>query len=181
MKHQIIVKKITAVTGALVMLLSPMASVMAESTANHSLRGIVEQGSGGGTLTINSVTLIKNSGVADGTFENGWKWVIDLSAPINEQNLMMKFENWLIEGVGGGYSIPAAGNMRFYSNQSSNAFNQGSAVYITAPNTYSSTMFLNGNLDNSAQIRHVQITVETKIPSGTHIGSYSTNFGIKTQ
>src|SRR3989344_5814782 len=180
MKTSLLSKKIAATVSSVIMLLAPMASVTAESNAANSLRGIVNQQSTG-NITINSITLVKNTGMADGTFENGWKWVIDISAPWSEQNLMMKFENWMIEGVAGGYIIPVANNMRFYSSQSSNANSQGNAIWITAPNTYSSTMFLNGNLDNSNQTRRVQITVETRIPQGTHNGSYSTNFGIRTQ
>ncbi len=131
------------------------------------------------TIVVNSITPVKTSGSADDTFQNGWSWVFDVSAPQNETNLMMKFDNWLMSGPAGNI-ISAANNMRFYSPQSSNAYGQNNAIYITAPNTYSSAMVLNGDLDPGPR-RRVQITVEVKIPSGTQQGSYTTNFGIKTQ
>lgn len=129
-------------------------------------------------LVINSITPIKTAGSADDSFQNGWSWLFDISAPQNETNLQMKFDNWLRNGGGG--VIPAGSNMRFYSTQSSNASTQNTAIYITAANVYSNSMVLTGDLD-SGPMRRVQIMVEVKIPTGTAQGVYGTNFGIRTQ
>jgi len=159
--------------------MSGMVTVVSSTTPpGNSLRGTVDGSQPGGGIIVNSITPTKTNGTSDGTFQNGWSWVFDISAPANETNLMMKFDNWLMEG--GGFTMPVSNNMRFYSSQSSNSFNQNSATYITAPGAYSNAMFLTGDLD-PGPMRRVQITVETRIPTGTQSGSYTTNFGIKTQ
>lgn len=148
-------------------------------TTSTSLTASVTQASN--PIVINGITTVKGSGAADGTFENGWKWIFDVTVPLDERYLSMKFSNWLM--TNGGSSIPVANNMRFYSSQSNNATTANSAIYIRYPDTYSSSMYLTGNLDAFPQPnrRHIQITVEAKIPSGTPTGTYSTNFGIRTQ
>jgi len=151
-------------------------------SSNHSISGSVVQSNPPPPyppIIINNITPVKTAGVADGTFPNGWKWIFDVTVPQNEQNLAMKFSNWIHSN--GQYIIPAANNIRFYSTQSSNASNQNSAIQITAPNTYSSTMMLSGDLDSSPLTRRIHITVESRIPPGSQLGTYSTNFSIRTQ
>lgn len=145
------------------------------STGN-TLSGTVQSGP---PLVVNQITPVKTTGSADGTYANGWEWVFDISAPQSETNLMMKFANWLNSGGSG--TIPVASNMRFYSPQSSNAYNAGTAITITAANTYSSAMLLTGDLDASPNIRRLNITVQLKIPPGTTSGSYTTTYWIQTQ
>lgn len=179
MKTNIISTKIIATLSAFSLVFMPIQYAGAISTTDGGLSANVTTQSS--QIMVNSVTVVKNSGTPDGTFENGWKWIFDITIPIyNESNLMMKFDNW--SGLGfSGNSLPVANNMRFYSAQSSNASSANNAIYITAPNTYSSSMFLFGNLDNTQASRRVQITVEARIPGGTQSDSYSTTFGIKTQ
>ena len=150
----------------------------APNSTTNSISGTVIQ-SGPGPIVVNSITPMQTSGTADNTFDHGWKWMFDVTVPANEPNLAMKFDNWLMNNSAN--VIPVASNMRFYSAQSSNAFNQGTAVYITGANTYSNWMFLTGDLDSSSSTRRVQITVEARIPSGSATGTYTTNFGIQTQ
>ncbi len=171
--------KLAAAISALVLLAMPFVAANANSTASNSLQANVAQ-SNANTIVINSITQVRNNGIADGTFENGWMWVFDVSVPINEQNLAMKFDNWLSTNMQNSI-IPVANNVRFYSNQSSNSFNQNTATYINAPNTYSNYIFLTGNLGAPAGFRRVQISVEMRIPNGTAQGAYTTNFGIQTQ
>jgi len=178
MTKTIITKKALAAAASLMLLAAPL-SMHAESTGSNSLSGNVSQTTPN-TIIINSISTVRSNGTADGTFENGWMWVFDITTPLNEQNLMMKFDNWLSLNTPN-TTIPVANNVRFYSNQSSNAFNQNSAVYITAANVYSTNMFLTGNLGAQQGMRRVQITVEMRIPQGSTQGTYTTNFGIKTQ
>lgn len=166
---------ITIMAG-LAIIMAPIAGVNADSTAGSSLNASVQ--SMPAQITINSITAVKTTGIADGTFENGWKWIFDITVPINEQNLMMRFDNWIM--TSGGFTIPAAGNIRFYSSQSSNAFGQQTAIHITAPNTYSSSAFLVGDIGAPGGFRRVQVTVEARIPGGSQPGVYTTNFGIRS-
>ncbi len=179
MNTKLLTTKIAAGGAALLMALMPVAAVYAESTGSNSLSGNVTQTTQN-QLIINSITTVRSNGTADGTFENGWAWVFDVSAPVNEQNLMMKFDNWMSQNMQNTV-IPVANNVRFYSSQSSNAFNQNNAIYITAPSTYAGNMFLVGSFAAPQGMRRVQITVEMRIPQGTQQGTYNTNFGIKTQ
>lgn len=148
---------------------------------NNQLSGrVVGSSQGQGQIIINNITAVKTTGVADGTFPSGWQWVFDISVPSHETNLAMRFNNWIMHNSG--HVMPVANNMRFYSSQSSNAQNQGSAIYITAAGVYSQSMFLTGSLSNAPSgMRRVQITVETRIPTGTPTGTYTTDFGIRTQ
>lgn len=166
---------ITLIAG-IAIIMAPIAGINAESTADSSLNASVQ--SIPAQITINVITAVKTSGIADGTFENGWKWIFDITLPINEQNLMMRFDNWFM--ASGGFTIPAVGNIRFYSSQSSNAFSQQTAIHITAPSTYSSSAFLIGNIGAPAGFRRVQVTVEARIPGGSQSGVYTTNFGIRS-
>lgn len=146
------------------------------NSTTDTLVGTVQSGP---PIVINQITPVQTSAQADGTYANGWKWIFDITAPVNETTLMMKFSNWL--NTSNSSTIPVSNNMRFYSTQSSNAYSQATAIPIGASNTYSSGMYLTGDLDTATNTRRVQITVEIKIPVGTTAGSYSTNYGIKTQ
>lgn len=146
------------------------------NSTTDTLVGTVESGP---AIVVNQITAVKTTASADGTYQNGWKWVFDVTVPANETTLMMKFSNWIKSGGSG--TIPVSNNMRFYSTQSSNAYSQATAITVNSANTYSSGMYLTGDLDSASNTRRVQITVEIKIPVGTTAGSYSTSYGIKTQ
>lgn len=145
-----------------------------------SLTAAVTSGGGGTSgIQINSITAVRTSGVADGTFQNGWSWVFDVSVPLNETNVSMRFNDWLMSGSNN--VIPVANNVRFYSSQSSNANTQSNAIYITQPGVYSAPMMMNSTLGGAPSgMRRVNITVETRIPTGSQVGTYSTNFGIRS-
>jgi|GEM_PF-3092781 len=170
-----------ATISTIALLVVPLAGIHADSTSgNFNLQGIVQASPSGG-ITINSVTGIKTTGSADGTFQNGWKFVIDATVPSSEASLSMKFDNWLMQGNSNN-AIPAAGNIRFYSGQSSNAYNEATAIYINGAGTYTGTMFLSGDLGGMPSgRRHIQVVVDVRIPIGTQAGTYTDNFGIRTQ
>jgi plastocyanin len=151
------------------------------SGSTGSLTGTVTSGGGGGSgqIYINSISRTKTTGSADGTFQNGWQWIFDVSVPWNETNVSMRFNNWLMQG--GNAIIPSANNVRLYSAQSSNANSQSNAVYISQPSAYSSPLMLTGNLGGAPSgMRRITITVETRIPVGSQMGTYSTDFGIRS-
>jgi plastocyanin len=155
--------------------------IVQETGGNSSTNSLTASvvAAGPGSVVINSITPMQTAGTADNNFDHGFKWVFDVTAPANEPNLAMKFENWVMNNSNA--TMAVANNLRFYSQQSSNAYDQNTALYITGSGTYSGWMFLNGDLDNSPQTRRVQITVEYRIPAGSLQGTYTTNFGIKTQ
>lgn len=130
-----------------------------------------------GTLSVTSVEVTDASATANGTFEDGWEYVFNITLPSNEANLSMKFADWVM--TSGSSTIPAASNIRISSPQANNS---GATVLITAANTYSAPLLtmmtdLNPALDGV----QVRVIVEVKIPSGSTNGSYTTSYGVKSQ
>ncbi len=131
------------------------------------------------TLSVTQIRTVQAYATADGTFTSGWQWTFDVTVPSDETVLNMKFNNW----VSGSNIIPAEGNIRFYSSQSSNASTTGSAIIISATDTYSNAMNIIPGDSNDLSLspgRQIQITVEAKIPVGSAGGFYSTSYGIQS-
>ncbi|MDE2312315.1 MAG: Ig-like domain-containing protein, partial [Patescibacteria group bacterium] len=128
-------------------------------------------------LAITQIGATQSFAQADDSFADGWHWTFNVTAPTNETQLSMKFGDFLSSGTS---TIPAAGNIQFYSPQASDANSEGTAVGITAANTYSNPLTLSADLDPVTPGRQIQIKVEVKVPIGTPGGSYSTSYGIQT-
>src|SRR3990167_5724813 len=79
-----------------------------------------------GTLGITAVSVEKTYAQADNDFAHGWKWVFDVTVPTDEPVLQMKFGNWTKTNS----AISPAGNVRFYSAQSSNSTSAGGAIGV---------------------------------------------------
>lgn len=130
-----------------------------------------------GILKVDSITAEKTTAIADGTFTNGWRYVFNVTVPTNETHLSMKFSDWA--SVIGSTTLPVANNMRISSVQADNG---NATVTVTAANTYTlPALNMTGDLSTSTVGNQVQITVEVAVPSTTVNGSYTTNYGIKTQ
>jgi len=123
------------------------------------------------SLAVTSITANKTSATANNSYTDGWKWTFNVTVPSGEDKLQMKFADW----TNGSATIPASGNMRIYSTQSTNASTTASAITLTSANTYSDEMILDSSLG-----QNIQVAVEIKVPSGTTGGSYSTTYGILT-
>ncbi len=128
-----------------------------------------------GTLQVTSVTAEKTSAVANGTYEDGWRYVFHVTVPTNEPNVAMRFTDWV--GGTGSSTIPVTNNMRISSAQASST----GTVTITAPNVYTSPdLMITGDLDTNTAGRQIDILVEVKIPAGTTNGSYTTTYGVRS-
>lgn len=140
------------------------------------IEGTVTGGASLGTLAVTSVTVVKSSATADGTFTNGWKYLFNITVPLNETHVAMKFANWVING--GGSTIPVANNMRISSAQ---ADNSNATVLLTAENTYSTpTLNMTSDLNPSLDGKQVQVLVETAVPLNSLNGTYTSSYGVKT-
>ena len=130
-----------------------------------------------GVLKVDSVTAVKTTAVADGTFSNGWKYTFNITVPSNETHLSMKFADWM--STVGSTTLGAANNMRISSLQ---ADNNNATVLVTAANTYTTpALNMNADLNSSLDGKQVQVNVEVAVPSNTVNGSYTTSYGVKTQ
>lgn len=155
-----------------------LAAIQARNATNGNLSGTVENPV---ILGVTQITAVKTYATADGSFENGWQWVFDVTVPANETILKMKFADW----VNGSNIIPATNNIRFYSAQSTNANNAGSAIIIAGAGEYSAGLNINpantSDLDLAEAGRQIRITMETRVPTGSAGGSYATSYGINTE
>jgi len=89
----------------------------------------------------------------------------------------MKFADF----VSGGNTIFAANNIRLYSTQASANSSSATAVTITAANTYSTAITLDSDLESGTAGRQIEVTVEMKVPTGSAGGSYSAQYGVKSE
>ena len=120
-------------------------------------------------------------GTADGTYANGWEWVISATIPTDELDVSLKFADWT--GIGG-TSIAVANNMRYYCEQSATNTATTTAITITTANSYADgpmTITAANDLDASTDGIQVEIVVQIKIPVNTSAGAYSTRYGILSE
>ncbi len=128
----------------------------------------------GGVLNVVSITPVNTSGIADGTFADGWSYIFNITVPTTEPNLSMQFSNWL--GANSA-TLPVAGNMQISSAQAVSAV----PVLISAASTYSTpALDMVGSVSTSTPGLHVQVLVQVQIPLSTVNGSYTTNYGVQT-
>jgi hypothetical protein len=100
---------------------------------------------------VTSIAVARPYGLADGTFENGWKWIFDVTVPANETEVTMTFGD-LTDGA---KTIPATNNIRYTT--------------------------LNDDMSPTIPERQIQIVVEARIPEGTIDGSYNLNYTIESK
>jgi hypothetical protein len=134
------------------------------------------------TFGVTQTTLLQSFATPDGTFVDGWKWQLNVTAPTNETQLQMKFTDFTGSGTS---TIPASTNVEFYSPQSSNHNTQATAVVFNAGSLDTSGFslplaLLNADLDPSTSGRQFQIIVGVQVPVGTPGGSYSDSYDIQT-
>ncbi|HEU0085765.1 MAG TPA: hypothetical protein VFQ59_02300, partial [Candidatus Paceibacterota bacterium] len=132
---------------------------------------------GNGTLQVTSIEMVSSTAKANNSFEDGWKYVFNITVPENETDISMKFANWL--KTGGTETIAAGNNMRISSAQANNG---GATILITGANTYSTPkLTMVTDLNPSLAGIQVKVVVEVKIPTGTSTGSYTTTYGVKSE
>lgn len=134
-------------------------------------------GSGATPLGITLINSTRSQAIAGGDWTDGWQWIFNLTVPDNETQLSLKFGDWTADAK----IVLTAGNLRYYSPQSSGNTDADNAVIVVAADTYPPTMMLATDADPTTPGRQVQVIIEVKIPDGTATGSYSANYGIKTQ
>jgi len=149
---------------------------------------------GNGTLALTGPANIvasstRSYATADDTYGNGWAWDFYITVPTTETKFQIKFSNW----QGSSATMATANNMRIYSAQASASSTPTTAGTLTAADTYSAVMTLDGELTvaqaaavgiaDPAKLagRQIKLTVEVKIPSTvTSGGSYSASYQLKS-
>jgi hypothetical protein len=131
-----------------------------------------------GSLAISPPETIKPYADDDDSYANGWAWKFTITVPTSETSFKMKFYTWR----SGDNTIESGGNMRYYSAQATTATTSASAIEINTTDEYPTTaMTLTGDLDASTPGRQIEVYVEMKVPVGSSKGSYSAQYGIKTE
>ncbi len=128
------------------------------------------------TLAVTGIDAVKTYATADDTYGNGWSWVYHVTVPTSETQFKMKFSDF----ISGTNTIPAGGNIQFYTAQASANSASTTAVTITAADTYSTAITLDADLEGATPGRQIDVTVEMKVPSGTPGGSYSGSYEVET-
>jgi hypothetical protein len=130
-----------------------------------------------GMLAVTSIEMTDSTATANNSFEDGWEYVFNITIPTDETDVSMKFADWM--RTGGTETIPAGGNMRISSPQANNA---GATIMITSANMYSTpALTMTNDLNPSLDGMQVRVIVEVKVPTGTTNGSYTTNYGLKSE
>ena len=127
-------------------------------------------------ITVDSLIMTKTSAKAKDQYEDGWSWEFDITvSDMNETLLKMKFNEWGGTGV-----LGAGGNMRFSIDELAD---EADWIYILDNNTYPDTGINIGLIDNNESIagRQVKIYVQMKVPAGTVVGAYNSDYGISTE
>ncbi|HVY72998.1 MAG TPA: fibronectin type III domain-containing protein [Candidatus Paceibacterota bacterium] len=126
-------------------------------------------------LLVTGVDTVRGNATADGTFVNGWEWILHFVIPDNESNFAMKFGDF-INTTNSSSTIPAMNNIHVWTPQSSNASTTASAM-TESGNGYSGDMMLTGDTSTTIPGRQVDVHVEVAVPAGTPTGSYTTTYG----
>jgi hypothetical protein len=127
-------------------------------------------------LEVTSIEMIDTTATANGSFGSGWNYVFHITAPMDEEDLAMKFNDWM--RTGGNGIISVANNMRISSAQADNG---GATILLTAENMYSTpALRMTGDLNLELDGRQVEIIVEVAVPNGTQNGSYTTSYSVRS-
>jgi hypothetical protein len=135
-----------------------------------------------GELKVDNIAMneAKRYATPGGGYDQGWEWYISLTIPTNEPNVWLKFSDF----QGPADSIAAAGNIRYYSEQSANAPTEDDAIEVTNANTYpEEVMVFNGGSDTQLfeDGWQVVVKVQVKVPSTALGGAYSAQFSVKSE
>lgn len=128
-------------------------------------------------LSLDGVDAVNGIALPDNTYGNGFKWVLHLTVPDTQTSFALKFNDF--SSASTTTNIPVAGDLRYFSAQSSNATNESSAITETN-NDYGGALNLTGDTSTSTAGRQVDVTVELKVPTGTQSGVYSALFGARS-
>ncbi len=152
-----------------------MSGNSAGTTTSADGTFVTHSTSGSTPLHVDSTTPVTTTNTGN-TFDTGWKWVMHLTVPDNEDAFRIAFSDWMMNAS---TTFPANGNIRLSSPQSSNASTTASGI-ISTGNGYSGWLYLTGDAAPGTPGRQVDLTIEVKIPLGTPPGSYTTNFNAQS-
>lgn len=173
--HSVIVSGLASSTVYHFRVKSTDASLNAGVSDDNTFRTSVDDSTA--VLAVTNISSENAYAKDNDSFADGWKWIFYVTVPTDEIKLQMKFDDW----VSGGNTILAAGNIRFYSEQSSDANSETTAVLVAEAGEWTSSMTLSDtDLDTAKAGRQIQITVQAKVPVGSALGSYSTSYGIQS-
>jgi len=131
----------------------------------------------GAMLKVDSIETLDGTAIANGQFENGWKYAFNITLPTTETHLAMKFADWKNSNLEN--TILVSNNMRISSAQ---ADNNGARVMINGAEVYTNPVLnMITDLDSQREGIQVRVIVEVAIPIGTSNDSYATNYGVRAE
>lgn len=128
-----------------------------------------------GTLSVDSIQVVKSNATADNSYGDGWEYIFNITVPTNEPDVAMSFSDWL--GSVASDTLPVDGNMRIKSAQASN----NSFITLTGSNIFSSPpLHITKDLNPSLPGDQIQVEVDVKVPTSTASDSYTTNYAVES-
>jgi len=129
-------------------------------------------------ISVTNTALVKSVATKNGEFDDGWRWVLDVTVPTASTTVAMSFDD--LTGAG----TISATNIRFYSAESSDHTSASPIVITTTAGrgagvTWSGDMTLDTDLSASTAGRQIQITVQAAVPIGSTSGAYSASYDIQ--
>ncbi len=134
-----------------------------------------------GDLAVTSIEATRTVGLPTDVFADGFEWTMHATLPITDDLVRLKFDDF----IDGDEEIPAAGNIRYCSEQSTGSEDDCSDDeawnVISAADTYGGWIYFDENdLSLITAGRQVDIRVQVSVPEGTPGGSYSSSYGVES-
>ena len=134
-------------------------------------------------IQINSITATRTVGIADDTYDSGWRFDFNVtfgtSAAGNKTKLRIKLDDW-INASDSSKTIEVEGNARmvYYANINGNKVEK---IYYIA-NDYNTAQTVYDFWDENPATPEIDAVfyIEQKLPSNTAAGTYYTTYAIKT-
>ncbi len=121
-----------------------------------------------------TTALVKRIATKNGEFDDGWRWVLDVTLPTASTTLSMSFDD--LTGAG---TIDAT-NIRFYSAESDHTSAGPIVIAASGAGTeWSESILLDTDLYSNIAGRQIQITVQAAVPEGSTSGAYSASYDIQ--
>ncbi|MGD0499085.1 MAG: GLUG motif-containing protein [Bryobacteraceae bacterium] len=132
-----------------------------------------------GTLAVTQIDANRTYASPDDTYPGGFAWTFHVTVPNGQNEVQMRFSDFIGNGTS---TIPAAGNIRYCSEQSDYSCAADGEWRTLTDNEYGGIVTLTGgaDLDGAMPGRQIMVRVEMKVPSSTPGGSYSASYGVQS-
>lgn len=131
-------------------------------------------GTGIGTATTSLVVMgidgTSTPALASGTFADGWHWVMHFLLPAFTTQLRLAFGDFV--GTLASSTIPASGNVRYFSPNATNATSSGSSITVVGSQALGGPLLFNPATSSTP----IDVMIDVRVPTTTSPDSFRVNF-----